>query len=72
MKIKLIQHQSCKTGADSNHIISTIIIIDKSHVIIVVPQIDNNRSINKCTTTNRGTINTTNFEHNKESTFDSI
>jgi hypothetical protein len=65
MRIKLIQHQSCKIGANSNHIRSTIIIANKSHIIIVVPWIDNNRSTNKCTTTNRGIISTTNFEHNK-------
>jgi hypothetical protein len=69
----LIQHQSCKIRAYSYHIKSTIIITNTSHIIIVIPRVDNNKSTNKCTTTNRGTISsTTNFKHNKESTFDSI
>jgi len=73
MKIRLIQHQSYKIGIDSYHFRSIVITTDTSHIRIVVPWVDNNRSTNKCIVTNRGIRNIiTDFEHNKESTFDSI
>ncbi len=48
-------------------------IANTSHIRIIVLKVDNNRSTNKCTPTNKSTRSTiTKSEHNKESTFNSI